>query len=149
MTISSNGSENSPGIVLLIAWYWTQGKQQVEFVKNTYGKAYEKKSLGMPLLTGLGAWTAYLVIIFALAMGSAKLTPKEVADQSKSLILEEWGKKPELVNPSIQDLTLVEAGGDKYTGNLKATISGQPMRFSLDVTYDGKMIRITRCDYQP
>lgn len=60
------------GFALLIAWYAANGKDQIAFVAYGYGKDYERRAWGMPLLYALLGIVALVVctIIIALAMGA-------------------------------------------------------------------------------
>lgn len=55
------------GLILLLSWYFSQGRAQAKYVKETYGKEYEKKGWAKPLLIGIGCFIGY--VIFAIIVG--------------------------------------------------------------------------------
>jgi len=63
------------GLVLILRWYFTQGRQQVTFVKEKYGQEYERKKWGQPILIGIGCLVGFLAcsiiinMIYALLFG--------------------------------------------------------------------------------
>jgi len=58
---------SSVGIVLLIAWYVTSGREQTQYVKERFGKTYPRKGWGLPLLAALGVLFGYFVAVAILA----------------------------------------------------------------------------------
>lgn len=52
------------GFLLLLSWYFTQGKPQADYIKENYREEYDKKGWGIPILAAFGAFL-FLIIIFA------------------------------------------------------------------------------------
>jgi hypothetical protein len=48
--------------VMLISWYYNSAKPQYVYVKKTYGKDYPRRSWGVPLLIGIAADVAMVLI---------------------------------------------------------------------------------------
>ncbi|HSI11958.1 MAG TPA: hypothetical protein VK961_07935 [Chthoniobacter sp.] len=61
-------------IGLLLGWYFSIGKKQVLYVKETWPNGYPRKSWTKPLLVAFGALIAFLVVIFLLALIAATMT---------------------------------------------------------------------------
>lgn len=129
------------GLALLLGWYFTQGRSQAKYVKETLHDDYVKKRWGLPLLAGFGAVGAYVAVIFVVAMVAYRPDANSLASQVKPLILQEWQKKPQLQGASIQNVTLAHQGGNVYTGFVDAVFGGQPERLSLEVVVEGGNLR--------
>lgn len=70
---------SGPGIIFIIAWYFSIAKGQVKYLKEN-NISYNKKAWGQPLLLGI----AGLVIYFAIAIGvitATEPTPNEVLNE--------------------------------------------------------------------
>jgi hypothetical protein len=129
------------GLGLLLSWYFSQGRPQAKYVKETLGDDYIKKGWGLPLLVGWVVVGAYVAIVFVIAIATYKPDPKELATAIKPLIQEEWQKKPELRDATIQDVTLAHQDGNRYAGFVDATFGGKSERLTLEVTLDGENIQ--------
>lgn len=125
---------------LLFGWYFTQGRSQARYIKESLGDGYVKKGWGLPLLVGVAYIGAYIAVIIFLAVAVYKPDPSELAAEVKPLILQEWQKEPELRGATIQNVTLVHKGGNSYSGFIDATLDGKSERLMLDVTHDGRTI---------
>lgn len=53
------------GFALLIAWYYSSGKKQMTHVAARYGKNYQRKGWGKPLLLGVLGILGYFALIMA------------------------------------------------------------------------------------
>ncbi|MES2208106.1 MAG: hypothetical protein V4525_15085 [Pseudomonadota bacterium] len=62
-----DGISRIAGFALLISWYYTSGNAQITYVKKEFGNTYPRKSWVVPILVGLGAWIAMIVVIGAIA----------------------------------------------------------------------------------
>jgi hypothetical protein len=56
------------GIVLLLAWYLSNGKQQPAYVKERFGKDYPRKGWAAPLGIAFGAVFAFFVAAVVLGI---------------------------------------------------------------------------------
>ncbi len=56
------------GLGLLVGWYYTQGRSQAKYVKESLRDEYDKKVWGLPLAAGFAALGAYIVVVFVVAM---------------------------------------------------------------------------------
>ena len=128
------------GLSLLLAWYFSQGQSQSKYVKESLGDDYVKKSWGRPLLIGVAGIGAYFAVVLFFVVAVYKPDPNELAAEIKPLILQEWQKRPELSNATIQSVTLVHQGGNIYTGFIDATLDSKTERLMLEVTHDGGTI---------
>jgi hypothetical protein len=128
------------GIALLIGWYTTAGKTQVEYVKDVLGNHYIKKGWGLPLLIAIASLAVYFGVIGGVVLLTSDLSPDELAAEVKPLILKEWHKDPMLRDATIQNITLEHRDGNVYTGFVDAILGGRPERLSLQVTYDGETV---------
>ena len=61
------------GIMLLVAWYVSQGRVQATYVKDKYGKEYEKKRWAKPLLIALACIVGYIIFIVVVSIIYAML----------------------------------------------------------------------------
>lgn len=59
------------GLGVLLAWYYGNGKAQVEHVKQRFGDAYPRRSWAVPLSLGFAAVLALLIVVFVLAFAAA------------------------------------------------------------------------------
>jgi hypothetical protein len=57
---------NGVALVYLIIWYALSGRHQVNYVKDTFGKTYAKKSMWKAVLTGLAGVIAYTAAVIGL-----------------------------------------------------------------------------------
>ena len=58
------------GLGVLLAWYYGNGKAQVEHVKQRFGDGYPRRSWALPLSLGFAAVLALLIVVFALAFAA-------------------------------------------------------------------------------
>ena len=128
------------GLGLLIGWYFSQGRAQVKYIKETLGDEYERRGWARPLLAGVALIGVFLTTSIILALATHKPDPDVLAAEIKPLILQEWQKQPVLRGASIQSLTLDHKGGNSYRGVINATLDGRPERLLLEVEYDGQTI---------
>lgn len=72
-------ASNRSGLILLLAWYFAHGKQQVAYVKERYGKDYPRKGWGLPLgiaiMAIIGLMVVAIVATMALAMAGVVQLP--------------------------------------------------------------------------
>jgi len=54
------------GVILLVAWYVTNGRAQSKYVKERFGKEYPRRGWGKPLLIAFGAFAAFVVAAMIL-----------------------------------------------------------------------------------
>jgi hypothetical protein len=62
---------NLGGFVLLVTWYLAEGRKQMDFVSNGYGKTYTRRGWGMPLLCGIGGYLVAMAVGVVAAIGMA------------------------------------------------------------------------------
>ena len=124
------------GIALLVGWYFTQGHQQVQYVRERLQNRYSKRTWGLPLLAGVGSLGGYVALCIFVVVVFHRPDPEELAAQVKPLILREWQKNPLMAEATIRDIVLVHKGGNTYTGYVDAAIRGQRVRLRLEVVYD-------------
>jgi fatty acid desaturase len=55
-------------IGILVGWYFSLGKKQVQHVKGTFQDGYERKSWTRPLLIAFGCLCGYFVGLFIIAI---------------------------------------------------------------------------------
>jgi hypothetical protein len=70
---SLDGVSRTLGLILLLSWYFSSGRSQVQYVKSRYGKDYPRRSWGKPLLLGCLALIGFIVFIFLVALVAAAL----------------------------------------------------------------------------
>jgi hypothetical protein len=97
-----------------------------------------------PILGIIGS-SVVLAIAASVSSGigapSHEPSPEELAAEVKPLIVQEWKKRPEFRNATIQKISLTDKGGGLYFGFIEATLDGHPERLSLEVVVDRKTIR--------
>jgi hypothetical protein len=59
---------NLLGLVLVLIWYFADGREQVLHVRARYGKVYPRRGWWLPLLFALGAFVAYLALFTSVAL---------------------------------------------------------------------------------
>jgi hypothetical protein len=133
------------GVGLLIAWYVAEGRPHLKFVKEAVGRDYERRGWWRPLGIAFAAVVLYLSVIFGLVMALDKApdksNPQDLAAELKPLILQNWHKKPELHEATIDGLTLEHKGGSRFAGPLDATLNGQQVHLMLEVIVDGQKVK--------
>jgi hypothetical protein len=70
---------NVAAIGLLLGWYFSQGKKQIKYVKDTWQDRYQRKSWTKPLLIAFGWWLGVIAVFISLAIIGALLeeSPKD------------------------------------------------------------------------
>ena len=64
------------------------------------------------------------------------------ARDARAAILSEWNQDPELKGATIDDITLAYKSGKMYAGFVDATIGGELVRFSLEVSVEDDSLEI-------
>jgi hypothetical protein len=59
---------NFSGLVLLLVWYFADGREQIGHVSRRFGKSYPRRGWAIPLLIALGIFAAYLVAVTAVSV---------------------------------------------------------------------------------
>ncbi len=70
---SIDGVSRTVGLILLLSWYFSNGRSQVEYVKSRYGKNYPRRSWGKPLLLGCLALVGFIVFTFVVVLVAGAL----------------------------------------------------------------------------
>ena len=70
---SLDGVSRALGLVLLLSWYFSSGRSQAEYVKSRYGKDYQRRNWGKPLLLGCLALLGFGVFIFIVGLVASAL----------------------------------------------------------------------------
>jgi hypothetical protein len=100
-------------------------------------RAYEarrRKSWRAALGFGLVGSAAAIGILLLIARASSGPDPEELVAPTRSAILREWRKDPELQGVKIRNLTLARDSGNRYSGFFDAIIDGQALRHTVTVT---------------
>ena len=63
-------------IGILLGWYFSLGKTQIQYVKNTFQNNYRRKSWSKPLLIAFGSLLGVVCILFGLALVADSLFPE-------------------------------------------------------------------------
>lgn len=77
---AGRGFANIGGLIYFFIWYLLSGRQQISYVKGSFGKTYAKKSMIKPVLAALGAAVLYAVAVFGLLV--ATQGSSDAADKS-------------------------------------------------------------------
>ena len=128
------------GVGLLVSWYFGQGRPQAKYVRETYGRDYDRRGWGVPLLCAVAGTLAYLgaVVGAVAALEAARPTAADdLAARVKPIILAEIRKVPGRHDATIEALTLAHEGGETYAGTVDATVAGRPRKFDLKVVKRG------------
>ena len=56
------------GIAILLAWYFTNGREQPKFVAERFGKTYPRRGWAAPIAIGFAAVLAFIVAFVGLAI---------------------------------------------------------------------------------
>jgi hypothetical protein len=127
-------------LIFLGSWYSFAGSNQVGYVKNTYGKDYERKKWGKPLLVLFGyrfvVGLIASVIVFAIA--GQKTDVAGLESQVKADIQTKLAQDPATSSTKIQNFRLIHESGNKYKGMLEVQTDGNNETADVDVTYDGR-----------
>lgn len=122
------------GMGALIGWWLAEGKPQVAYIKEHFGKDYPRKAWLAPLAVGLGGFAVYVVvgltIIFASFLSSDSA---DIAEVVKPLIEQQWRQSPGTANATIQDIVIQSQDGGTYYGYIDATLDGESIRMDLKV----------------
>jgi len=58
-------------IGILLGWYFSLGKKQTQYVKDTFQDGYQRKPWTKPLLIASGALVGFFIVLFILAIAAA------------------------------------------------------------------------------
>jgi hypothetical protein len=61
-----DGIFRNAGLGLLLGWYFSLGKKQIKYVKDTWQDRYHRKSLARPLLIAFGCLIGLFALLFVL-----------------------------------------------------------------------------------
>lgn len=64
---------NFGGFILLLSWYFADGRKQMDFVNYSYGKTYDRRGWGLPVLCGIGGYLAVMAIAVVVAIAVAMM----------------------------------------------------------------------------
>ncbi len=133
------------GMGLLLAWYFSMGKQQIELVKEMFPNgSYRKRSWLPPLAIGAASVAGLIGLVVGVELlgpgASPEMVATALAEDVKPSIEKEWKKIPDLAGASVNRVTLRPVGDSisKFSGQVDATIHGQSMHFPIVVTFDSK-----------
>jgi len=70
-TKTSDQITRAIGIALLLTWYFSGARPQVQYVKEKFGDGYPRKGWGKALGLGVLAWLGFVVAIFVVAFVAA------------------------------------------------------------------------------
>ncbi len=59
---------NLSGFVLLLVWYFADGREQIGHVSRRFGKSYPRRGWALPLLIALGIFVAFLLSVTAVTI---------------------------------------------------------------------------------
>ena len=133
------------GIGLLVGWYYSQGKPQIQYVKDNFPGGYKKRSIYLALLIGL---VAVVVFLTALAFAAGALarskgaSPTEIAaalsQDVKTSVETEWRKRPEFAKATVERVTLspVENSPNEYKGEVVGRLEGAEQHLPIQVFYE-------------
>lgn len=76
---------SKPGIIFVALWYFTTGKKQINYLKES-GIEYQRKSWTKPLLTGSASAAIFVGIIFTYAFATSPSTEEIIEKESVSLV---------------------------------------------------------------
>lgn len=105
-----------------------------EWQKRSWGVALAFAVMGVAVCIGL------VCLFDALAYGP---DPKEVARNTRKLLISEWNTSPNTPDAVIHNLTLVRKDRISYTGFADVSFSGHPQRFLLKVAVEGEMLEVS------
>jgi hypothetical protein len=61
------------GLVVVLWWYFSLGKKQAAYVKETYGSDYKKRHWGRPLSIAFGCFFALMTIAYVFSLIAEKI----------------------------------------------------------------------------
>jgi hypothetical protein len=67
------GASRIVGLILLITWYFSNGRAQANYVKERFGTSYPRRGWGKPLLIAFGVLIALFFTVFTIAFVGAFL----------------------------------------------------------------------------
>lgn len=68
-----DGWYHAISIGMLLGWYFSLGREQARYVKETWQGSYPRKPWGCPLLVGFGGLAAFLGLLFVLLLIAYRL----------------------------------------------------------------------------
>lgn len=123
------------GMLFWLAWYWSQGRVQVDYVKSI-GDDYERKGWARPVFAAVLAVGLYFAVCMALVYAVQPSFPEtrdpvELAAWVEPRILKKWHDRPALKDATIQKVVLSSNDSTTFIGTVDATFAGKPERFAL------------------
>jgi hypothetical protein len=74
-SFADTGLFQAVGLVFLVAWYFASARPQVKYVQTKYGKTYERRHWGTPLLCAFGGLLAYWFVLGAFIANTGAGAP--------------------------------------------------------------------------
>jgi hypothetical protein len=63
-----DGVFRGAAIGILLGWYFSLGKKQIQYVKDTFQDGYQRKPWTKPLLVAVGCLVGFFVVLFIFAI---------------------------------------------------------------------------------
>ena len=128
-------------LLLLLAWYYSEGKAQIEFVRKNYGEGYSRRRWAKPMWVSI---IAYVIVVATIVVVKAAVLPpstEEAAQQAKILMVDQFAKSPDTKNVQVEKLTLIHNTGNLYVGTVELTTGSQRSTHSVEVLYDKRNVQ--------
>jgi TPR repeat protein len=129
-------------LLMLIVWYFTLAKKQINLVDATFGKNYSQKSFGKPLFVGIGCLVAALIFVEGLhSLGRGGSEPVAAGEDSATdagVVTEKAEDPVDLFNRGV-----AYANGDGVTEDLAEAV--RCYRKAADLGYSDAMNNLGLC----
>ncbi|HWB02183.1 MAG TPA: hypothetical protein VG796_04100 [Verrucomicrobiales bacterium] len=122
------------GIGILLGWFYSIGKRQVEEVKS-FGpppQGYEKKSWAMPM--GIAVLILSAVVAVCVVIFNRAVSPDAIAAQLKPDVEKAWLNSPDVKEAHVDSITFTSTENYHYKGTVTGSIDGKSVNVPITVT---------------
>ncbi len=128
-------------LIFLIAWYYSEGKAQIEYVRKQYGEGYSRRHWGKPLWVSIGCQVMLIAVV--VVVSTAVLPPgiEEAEQQTRALMINHFSKTPEMKSLRVEKVTLLHKAGNLYVGTVDLSDGQQRSTHNVEVLYDGRSVQ--------
>jgi len=129
------GIDRAPGIILLLAWYFTAGKKQADHVKKNLNNNYERKAWKTPMKFGIIG----LVVFFVIAMIASPGIESTLENESVGLVSQILEENLGVGAATCKAVKIDEKVTDGFYKATAVLDNGNDLRITIEYNDDGEI----------